>query len=250
MRRVLIVLAASLCAGCVTTEQVSFVPKADQKAIVRDGNPAIVSTKKNSIVIVRPASRQFQIGSRPVFVVAMYNRTGTPQDFRTGQVQAVEVVNDETVPIKVISYEQLVQEEKNRQVVAAIAVGLAAGANAYSASRAGYYNSTSTLYTPRGTYQVNTVGYSPTAAAIAQTNASFQNDAMISNTIEQGQRNLSVLERSAIKDNTLLPGEWYGGQLHLGVLASDKSTKRYSITVYIGSDRHEIAVSQGPQANS
>ena len=57
--------------------------------------------------------------------------------------------------------------------------------------------------------------YSPTASAIAQNNAAYQNEAMISATVETGQRNMAVLEQSVIKDNTLMPGEWYGGQLHL-----------------------------------
>jgi hypothetical protein len=60
-------------------------------------------------------------------------------------------VSGEAVPLKVITYEQLVEEEHTRQVFAAVATGLAAGANAYSASRAGYYNSNSTVYTPHGT---------------------------------------------------------------------------------------------------
>ena len=111
-------------------------------------------------------------------------------------------------------------EERNRQVARAIIGGLAAGANAYSASRAGNYNNTSTVTTPRGsTYQVHTTGYSPTANAIAQSNAAAQNEAMISGIVEQGQQNMASLEQGVIKDNTLLPGEWYGGQLHLQPLA-------------------------------
>jgi hypothetical protein len=44
---------------------------------------------------------------------------------------------------------------------------------------------------------------------------------MISATLAQGQANLATLERSAIKDNTLMPGEWYGGQLHLAVISEN-----------------------------
>jgi len=246
MRTVLALAAAALCAGCVTTETVQFQAKADQKAIVRDGQPALVSQLKNSLVIARPAAREFRIGGRPVFVLAIYNRTGTPQDFRVANIQVTQVVHGEATPLKVITYEMLVQEEKTRQVFAAIGTGLAAGANSYSASRAGYYNSNSTVYTPRGTYQVNTTGYSPTAAAIAQSNANAQNSEMIGATIERGQANMALLERGVIKDNTLMPGEWYGGQLHLQPLVSDDGpTKTYSIEVLVGSDRHEITVVQG-----
>ena len=81
--RILVAFAvAALCAGCVTTESVQFQASAGQQALIRDGQPAIVSTKKNSIVMIRPASRQFQIGGRPVFVLAIYNRTAAPEEFR------------------------------------------------------------------------------------------------------------------------------------------------------------------------
>jgi hypothetical protein len=98
---------------------------------------------------------------------------------------------------------------------------------------------------PRGVATVNTTGYSPTAAAIAQSNASAQNEAMISATIERGQANLVNLERSVMKDNTLLPGEWYGGQLHLQPLAQSVDTKSYKIVLTVGADRHEIEIMQG-----
>ncbi len=252
MRKILAFVAAALCAGCVTTETVAFRPTAGQQAIVRDGQPALVSQQKNSLVIARPAARQFQIGGRPVFVLAIYNRTKVPQDFRVANVQVTQLVNGEATPLKVITYEELVQEEHTRQVFAAIGTGLAAGANAYSASQAGYYNANSTVYTPHGTYNVTTTGYSPTAAAIAQSNASAQNAEMISATIERGQANLAVLERAVIKDNTLMPGEWYGGQLHIAPLVSDNGTSQivYTITVQVGSDRHELNVVQGGAAGS
>jgi hypothetical protein len=53
---------------------------------------------------------------------------------------------------------------------------------------------------------------------------------MIASTIQQGQLNLATLERAVIKDNTLMPGEWYGGQLHLQPPESGSSNaaKTYS----------------------
>jgi hypothetical protein len=245
MRIVLAAVAALSCAGCVTGETVQFRAQQGQESIIRDGQAALVSKKKNSIVIARPAARQFQSGGRPVFVVGINNLSQQPQNFLVSGVQVTQVVNGEATPLEVITYEKLVQEEKTRQVFAAVATGLSAGANSYSASRAGYYNANSTVYTPRGSYQVHTTGYSPTAAAIAQSNANAQNSAMISNTIETGQRNLAVLEQAVIKDNTLMPGEWYGGQLHIAPLVSADGNKTYTISVLVGSERHEIHASQG-----
>jgi hypothetical protein len=245
-----ILLACALCAlvaGCATTETVQFRPKAQQQALIRDGQAALTSRRPNSIVMIRPAARQFQAGGRPVYAVAIYNLSNRPIDFRMANVQVVQTVNQQTVELKVFTYEELAQEERNRQVAMAIIGGLAAGANAYSASQAGYYRNTTTVTTPRGNvYQVQSRGYSPTANAIAQSNAAAQNEAMISGIVEQGQQNMAALEQGVIKDNTLLPGEWYGGQLHLQPLSRDgEGPKQYSIALLVGNERHEIDVTQG-----
>jgi hypothetical protein len=246
MRTLALVALAILCSGCVTTESVQFRPSADQQSLVRDGQPAIVSTKKNTIAILQPAARQFQIGGRPVFVLAIYNRSSTPQDFRVANISVTQRLNGNDAQLKVITYEELVREERTRQAFHALGAGLAAAGNSMSAAQAGYYHSNSTVYGPSGSYQVTTTGYSPAAAAIAQSNANMQNEHMINAAIERGRANMANLERSVIKDDTLLPGEWYGGQLHIQPLVSEQGpTKLYSIVVRVGADRHEFQISQG-----
>ncbi|MET3993360.1 hypothetical protein ABID65_005012 [Bradyrhizobium sp. S3.9.2] len=236
----------ALCAalgGCVTNaETVQFRPSnPQQQALMRDGQPALVSRQKGSLVLVRPASRQVHANGRPVFVVAINNLSKGPVDFRVAQVEATQHVAGSDYAMQVVTFEMLMQEEKNRQVAAAVFTGLAAAGNAYSASQAGYGHYT----TPSG--RTGTF-YSPTAAAIAQTNASAQNEAMIAATVETGQRNMAVLEQSVIKNNTLMPAEWYGGQLHLAPpVASDAGgPKTYTIVITVGTDRHVIDIAQGP----
>ena len=90
-------------------------------------------------------------------------------------VSVTQSLNGNDAQLQVLTCEQLVSEEKTRQTLAAIGVGLAAAGNAMSASQAAYYNANSTVFTPRGTYQVHTTGYSPAAATIAQSNANVQN---------------------------------------------------------------------------
>jgi hypothetical protein len=235
------VFAALMLSGCVTNETVSFRASGNgQQAIMRDGQPALVSRQKNSLVLVRPASREIKSGGRPVFVVGINNISPNPVNFTVAQVEATQMVAQQAYPMQVITYEALVQEERNAQVGRAILVGLAAGANAYGASQAGHGRYT----TPSG--RTGTF-YSPTAAAISQNRAAYQNDAMISATIEQGQANLANLEQGVIKDNTLMPGEWYGGQLHLAPPAdSPNGAKNYVLTLQVGNDRHVIDVSQAP----
>lgn len=144
--------------------------------------------------------------------------------------------------MRVVTYEMLAQEETNRQVARAILAGVAGAANAYGASQAGR----GSYITPSG--RTGTF-YSPTAAVIAQNNAALQNEAMFAATVETGQRNMAALEQTVIKDNTLMPGEWYGGQLHLAP-PTDQSggPKLYSIVITVGTDRHVIEVAQGPAA--
>ena len=160
-------------------------------------------------------------------------------------------VSGNDAALKVITYDELVSEERTRQTFAAIGAGLAVAGNSMAASQAGYYNANSMVHTPRGgIYQVHTTGYSPTAAAIAQSNANAQNAELISATIERGQANMATLERAVIKDNTLMPGEWYGGQLHIAPLVSQDGPKVYTISVSVGSDRHEIQIAQGGAPSS
>jgi hypothetical protein len=244
-----VLVLAALCSGCASSEVATFQAGAGQESIVRDGQAALVSRAPNSLVMIKPAARQFRSGGRPAFVVGIYNLSPAPLQFQVANIQATQTVNQQVVQLKVFTYEELVQEEKNRQVAAAIITGLAVGANAASAANAGYYHSTSTVYTPNGAYQVHTTGYSPTANAIAQENASAQNEAMISATIERGQQNLATLEQSVIKDDTIFSGEWYGGQLVLQPLASGDSRdlpKTYSIAILVGQDRHLIDIVQSP----
>jgi hypothetical protein len=249
MRIVGVLALAAICSGCASHEVANFQARAGQESLVRDGQAALVSRTKNSIVMIRPAARQFISGGRPVFIVGIYNLSAAPLQFRIADIEATQTVNQQVAQLKVITFEELVQEERNRQIAAAILTGVAAGANSYAASQSGHYHSTSTVYTPQGAYQVHTAGFSPTANAIAQANAGAQNEAMISATIEQGQQNMASLERSVIKDDTIMPGEWYGGQLHLQPLASGDSNsapKSYSISLSVGQDRHVVDVVQTP----
>jgi hypothetical protein len=241
MRYLGIVVLAATLAGCASNETVQFRPSnPQQQAMMRDGQPALVSRQKTSLVLVRPASRQLKANGRPVFVIGINNLGNTPVDFRVAQVEATQHVGGSDYAMQVVTYEMLVQEEKNRQIAAAILTGVAAAGNAYSASQAGYGHYT----TPSG--RTGTF-YSPTAAAIAQNTAAAQNDALIGATIENGQRNMAVLEQSVIKDNTLMPGEWYGGQLHLAPPTDQGGAqKSYTIVITVGTDRHVIDISQGP----
>src|SRR6266436_9139971 len=171
MRILGIVALAAALGGCVSNgETVSFrSSNPQQQTMMRDGQPALVSRQKSSLVLVRPASRQLQANGRPVFVVGINNLGKQPVDFRVGEVEATQHVGASDYEMRIVTYEMLVQEEKNRQVAVAILTGVAAAGNAYSASQAGYGH-----YTMPGG-RTGTF-YSPTAAVIAQNSAAVQNE--------------------------------------------------------------------------
>lgn len=237
------VLCAAIVSGCMA-EVAQFSALPGQEAIVRDGLPAITSRKQYSIALLRPAKRQFQAGQRPAYVLALFAPTNRMVNFSVSNVHIYQLKGG--IPdreLHVYTYEQLLAEEKTRQFVGALLVGAAAAANSYSASQQGHYSANATVVNSRGGVStVHVTGYSPTANAIAQSQAAAQNDGMISNAIAQGQANLAVLERSVIKDNTIMPGEWYGGLLVFDA-PQDENGKNFQISIQIGSDRHEFNVS-------
>lgn len=242
-------LASAMLAGCVTTDTVRFSAGQGQTAMQRDGRPAISSIQRNSIALLTRVGREIPQGGRVGYVLAMQNRSGAPIDFTIQGVEAVQ-----TIPgrpdhrMQVISFEQAMQEERNRQIAAAILVGVAAGANAAAASRAGHWRSNTTIYTPRGTYSGVTTGYSPGLAMAASASAAAQNQAMISAAVEQGQANMASLEANYIKDHTVMPGEWYGGRFGIEPPLTDggATTKTYRLTVRAGPDTHVFDVVQEP----
>lgn len=181
---------------------------------MRDGASVLTSRGKNTVVTIQSAARQ--VNNRPVFVVSLENRAKTPVEFRVTNVIASEYLDGvPAAQLKVFSYQELVDEEKNAQVNRAIATGVLAGLNSGLAGR-NYY---------------------------AQSVANQQNVQLAANVAAQGQQNMISLEQQVIKDHTLMPGEVHGGKIALTAPESD-GAKTYLISITLGSDKHEFYVSQ------
>src|ERR1700737_3795088 len=241
MRVLGIVALGAALSGCVTNnETVQFrTSNPQQQAMMRDGQPALVSRQKSSVVLVRPASRQLQANGRPVFVIGINNFGRAPIDFRVAQVGASQRVGASEYPMQVETFEMLQQEEKNRQVARAILAGVAGTANAYSASQAGYGS------TPHPVEEL--VRSTALPLPLLHRATLPLKTKQCSRQPSSGQQNLAQLEQTVIKDNTLMPGEWYGGQLQLTPPTDQSGAQKvYSIVITVGSDRHVIEVAQGP----
>ena len=151
--------------------------------------------------------------------------------------------------LRVYHYEDLVQEEQTRQAVHAFGAALSGAGRAISASNAGYVNTTGTVnsygpYGPSyGTYTATT--YDPLRAQLAQQAANAQTREDFANLQAQGEQNLTELQHTILKDNTVMPGEWVGGTIVLEPpQSSGSASKTYSIAVEFGGEQHEFLVSQ------
>lgn len=215
----------------------------DQETIVRDGFSVLVSKKNNSIVMLRAAKRESGAGSRPMYVLAMFNPSTKPINFTFSNLTVVQMKDGQPhKTLHALTYEELLQEERIGQVWGIALAAASAGANSYAASKQGYYNSTVRVSGPNGASTFRVTGFSPTANAIAQARATEQNQILLNNVINQGQQNLAALERSALKDNTILTGEWYGGLLIFERPDID-GDRAFRISVDLGKDHHDLTTS-------
>ena len=62
---------------------------------------------------------------------------------------------------------------------------------------------------------------------------------------------MAALEQTVIKDNTLMPGEWYGGQLHIAPPTDQAGgQKTYTIVITMGRIDMWWRFSQGPAGST
>ena len=223
------VVAGSLfLAGCVTTQTTSFRAAQGQHTMGRDGRAALQSARAKTIVVASPSARETPLGARSSLVVGIRNVSGQPVTFQLADVTATQIGGPgDGKELKVFTYEELVTEEKNRQIAAAILVGVAAGANAYGAARS---------------------SHNPYVRTWNQHVATQQNAELIAQTAAQGEINLATLETSIIKDNTLMPGQTYGGILVVAPPTTSEAAQpsSYRLSMVIGGERHDLLVDQTP----
>jgi len=204
--------------ACVTAETVRFTPQGEnQQLVLRDGHHHVVSRTKNSIVGIRPATRQIQANARPVYILNIQNTSRQPMNFIVANMTVEQIVGNDRAPLQVLTHGELETEEKNRQAARMVLAAVAAGANTYSTANRGYW---------------------------AQAHTQARNEDMLTNVAVTGQQNLAALEALVIKDHTVMPGEHYGGQIHISPPEQQSGAKNYLITVVVGNETHQFRVTQ------
>lgn len=190
-----------------------------QTARMMDGVAAVDSSTSGSSV--RLVQAEGALKKRGTVSLLVMNQGGKPFNFGPENVTAR--LADGT-DVKIITYEQLVREEKKRQTWAAIAAGLAAAGNSMNAANAGrsygtatYSGSTFGSYGGRsfnsyssgmGSYS----SYNAGQAQMAQSLANAQNQANFSRMAEQNAANMNALKAN-MRTTTVDPDQMFGGSV-------------------------------------
>ncbi len=227
MRRIWsVAFAATMLAGCVTTDRVSFRPTAPtQMALFRDGRAVMASTGTATRVVISPKPRQQQRAQRPVFIVAIQNGSAQPVNFTLAGVTAELSASGTSRPLQVIGYEQLVQEAR-AEAVAGLIIGVALiGAGAAVAGSSGSYSN----------------------AVLAGSLAGAGVGTMVGSA-ERSEEAIARFEETVMKDHTVMPGEWFGGQMHIQAPSDIPADQiaNYRLTIRLGPDAHVFDVVQTP----
>lgn len=247
IRALVLILTASVALGCAP-QRIELTAAPGQESMIRDGMPALISRKQH-LVMLRPNKRLVAANARPAFTIAVRNFGNQPVTLYESGVSAQQPLGAKTAAIRVYRYDELVKEEQTRQAVAAVGAALGGFSRAYSASNAGYVNTTGSFnaYGNRGsaygTYSATT--YDPLRAQLAQNAASAQTASEFAMLQAQGEQNLQALEGSILKDNTVLPGEWYGGVVVLdSPTKPDQGATNYTLHIDFAGEQHVFSISQ------
>ena len=241
------ILSCLVLAGCTAPkDMISLKATPDQSAIVRDGVPALVSSKRH-VVFLRPVDSRQQSNDRPRFVIAMLNKGKSPATFNVADI-SVTSYKPHQAKLKVYTHEELADEveadRNTRLVLAALggAAGAMSAANAGTTYTTGSYGHSSPYGHSSGMYTAST--YNP---GLAQAAINANNDRTLNNisSIEgQAQNALANLKATIVKDHTVMPGEWHGGVIVLGTPEKGAEGAEYQISLLFDGEEHTFSVSQ------
>ena len=212
-------IVGALCSTSATAAKFTMQLNSGAQQIARMESGVAAVDDSTSGSSVRLIQAEGDLKKRGEIGVLVMNQGDKP--FTFGPENITAKLADGT-PIPIITYEQLVREEKRRQTWAAIAAGLSAAGRSMSASSSGYYSGMGTYsgstygtvgYAPFNSYSTGTVmvsGYDAGAAQAAQSAANAQNQEMFARMAEQNAANMQAL-KSYMRTTTVDPQQMFGG---------------------------------------
>jgi hypothetical protein len=236
-----------LCGCSAPKDAYTLTPSNNQQAVVRDGVPALVSSRKH-VVFLRPLASHQVSYARPRFVVALLNRGKAPATLKVSDI-IVESTRPRRAKMRVFTHAELAQEVETQRNTQLVLGALSAAAGAYSAAQSGYsqttgsYSGTGPYGSSYGTYSATT--YNPAVAQVAAEANAERAASNLAGIEAQAQGKLAELQATVIKDHTLMPGEWHGGVIVLAPPEKGEAEgAEYSISITFDGEQHSFTVSQ------
>jgi len=225
--------------GCATMGLITPVPSENQKAIFKDGNKSIISMKENT-VIVAPLSEKFSSDQREEFLVMVENGSSQEFNFSTDNIfaKSTEPVTSQDIYLKVFSYDDLVKEEKDREVWASIGAAIQGASDSIKAQNAGYSNTYGNYSGNNGYGSYTSSTYNYTEAQAAQRQAQEDSDVRFSRIEAEEQANLRDLSKTILKKETIFPNAWYGGIVVVQMPSVTETTGKFTMTIMINKESH------------
>lgn len=251
------VLSVVLLTGCATQGYLDPVAEENQRVVYEDGNKVLYSRKNNLVAVAMPST--FESGNRIRAYVQVGNGTNDTFEFSPLCIKATGSANTPTEEqLHIYTYEELVAEQKRKEMWQAIAIAMSGVANSYSAAYAG--NSTTygtysgnaygNLY-GRGAAYGNNYGYSsyysgsytaytydPYKAQMAQQQASANTQRQMESLMANSQAAMHELSKNMLKLNTVDPGGICGGLIALDSPRVKAEVNYMIIEVDTGEETH------------
>ena len=252
IRSLAILLLIAGIQGCATYGRISGIPSEGQKSVFKDGRKTLISIKQNSVAVA-PDTETVTSGQRGDFVIAVNN--GTSQDilFSTEDVTASANTNGQFTSLKVLSYDELIAEEKNRKAWAAVAAALQGVGDSMNAANAGYsktygtysgsaYSNYGKSVSGYGSYSSTTYNY--TAAQAARNTPQANSEARFARLDAESRENLKNLSSTILKKETIFPGAWHGGIVKVDLPEVVEQPQEIKLVVNVAGEHHEFKFTQ------
>lgn len=237
-------LAAAMSAalaGCQTFAKYSFAPGPQQQVVTRQGREAVVSSRAGSTVTLMPMARKSGTMARPRMVAIIENRSRGAVTVHYAEIGVWDAATDR--PIKVYSVDDLQSEAQGEALAGAILMaGAGVAAGAVAANNVGTTTTYGTVRSPYGTSNYVWRTYNPAAAQAAQAAGAAAGAAGAAAAFAEGDRKVQELESIMLMDQTLQPGEAYGGAIEFNLATDNGSGKQYVVRIPVGEDTHEFRI--------
>jgi hypothetical protein len=214
----LVCLTLLLFASTAVAKEREFSPTAQSGQEVRfsDGHAVLISGNGLGNIAVSFVPLDKKSG-----YVRLWIENASNQQFNISETSVTATSGG--APLAVMTYADQVKAQRRKEVWAAVFAGIAAGANSYSASQAGYsnYSGYYNARTTSGRYTASTYGsyggtsYNAGIAYLAQANAAAQNQAMFDRFSSVSKAAAQSLAQRSLKANTLMPGQSVLGDVRL-----------------------------------